>query len=454
MVRLGGDRGKPVRAALGMCLALMMVLAASCSSTSSSSAAGSSEGILEVNVTNDPTREHGQPVVIANPRDPNNLVLLSIAHHPQEPQSPDRWRCLAAFSTDRGATWTQAAWPLGDQPMCGDPYLDVDREGRFFLAFNRLGCAAAPGTGTTSGCPGATSHVGVSRSLDGGRTWSPPVNTTATIGTTPRLRVDFATGHVYAVGGDGQISPHAVSVSSDHGLTFAPRAPLPPQAFGNQIAVYDGILVTATTQNVVERRIVPVSPVFWVSTDEGRSFIQRPVTNSQGTPVAPPSGPMRPDPAAAGTAGGNFMTDPIPWVSADTTRRGRFALMLPRDDTFEVYVTENSGESWTGPTVINAPGGDRPWIEFGPTGLLGVMWRTRAVDVYSVLSCDHGRTFTAPMRVNQATQPPGNAGPGGEWSRILPYARDVYVTWADGRTGGASEAIFARVPMAMYNCRR
>lgn len=453
MIQLG-DKTKAGHPALGVCLALaVMLMTASCSSTGSSTnvPARSSKGILEVNVTNDPSREHGQPVVIANPRDPDNLVLLSIKHHPQEPKSPDRWSCLAAYSTDRGATWTQVPWPLGDQPMCGDPYLDVDREGRFFLAFNRLGCNDASGSAKIAECGGRPNHLGVSRSLDGGRTWSPPVNTTATIGTTPRLRVDFATGHVYAVGGGGKISlPHAVSVSSDQGVTFAPRAPLPSQAFGNQIAVYDGILVTATTQEVVERSIKPVPPVFWVSTDEGRTFTPRPVTNSQGAPVAPPSGPMRPDPGA----GTGFMTDPIPWVSADPTRRGRFALMIPRDNTFEVYVTENSGESWTGPAVINAPGGDRPWIEFGPTGLLGVMWRTRAVDAYSVLSCDHGRTFIAPLRVNQKTYPPGNAGPGGEWSRILPYANDVFVTWADGRTGGASDAIFARVPTAMYRCPR
>ena len=109
--------------------------------------------------------------------------------------------------------------------------------------------------------------------------------------------------------------------------------------------------------------------IFSASHDDGQTFTCVPVTDSTDVPVAglPPQVPGDPSGGA----------DPAPWISADPTHSGRFAAMMRRDGNFEVYVTSNVGQAWTGPAVIPAADAFNPWIEFGSHGHLGVMWRAR-----------------------------------------------------------------------------
>jgi hypothetical protein len=129
--------------------------------------------------------------------------------------------------------------------------------------------------------------------------------------------------------------------------------------------------------------------------------------------------------------------------------------MIPRNDSFEVYLTSNAGRTWTGPSVIAAPGAAKPWIDFGANGNLGVMWRTLGgdmVNVYSAVSFDGGNSFSRPLKVNRTPHRYGFPGSGGdEWSRILIDQRYAYVTWSDARSpGGSIDAIIARVPLSLY----
>ncbi|MGX9883071.1 sialidase family protein [Streptomyces sp. NPDC002276] len=307
--------------------------------------------LREVDVTpGTPDRVNGQPVVAVNPKHPDNLVYAS-TDHIVGGGTLVRVECYAAFSTDDGRTWTRTAWPVSDNPQCGDPYLAVDSKGIFYLGWNQLGCPGDPDdpdgpiTGTCDGVPNA---LGVARSTDGGRTWSHAVDTPAVRAATPRLRVDTATDYVYAVGASpvGQPGPSAVTVSKDHGLTWTPVAELPDQPFGNEIAVHNGVLASATSEVVVGGvSVQPVNPVFEVSRDDGTTFTSFPVTDSAGNAVASPSGDLVPDTRL-------LASDPIPWVTADPARTDRFALLLPRGDNLEVYVTNNAGRMWTGPTVV------------------------------------------------------------------------------------------------------
>ncbi|MFG1923331.1 sialidase family protein [Cryptosporangium sp. NPDC048952] len=431
-------------AALGLALVLPLTTSAQASLPS---AAGGGAGSLEVNVTQASTLSNGQPIVAVNPKNPNNVVYISTDHTPATTTVRTQYHCYAAYSTNGGATWTRVAFPYGNRAECGDPYLAVDSQGTFYTAFNRLGCApGAPTESSPGGCGGAPNHVGVARSTDGGRTWSTPVDTPLLIATTPRLRVDAATDKVYAVGTlTPAPSPHAVTISSDRGRTWTtPTTTLPDQAFGNQIAVGHGILMTGTCLKVVNNTsIEPTTVTIAVSRDGGKTFTSSLLTDSKGATVAPPSGSTVPSQAL-------LASDPIPWVSADPTKAGRFAVMIPRGDTFEVYVTENAGTKWTGPTVISAPGAFRPWIDFGARGALGVMWRTQPdVDVFSTVSFDHGKTFSPTVKVNKTTQPYFK-GEGDEFSRILVTDKYAYVTWADARSGGQLDGIVGRVPLALY----
>jgi hypothetical protein len=125
--------------------------------------------------------------------------------------------------------------------------------------------------------------------------------------------------------------------------------------------------------------------------------------------------------------------------------------MLPRDGAFEVYVTDDAGKTWNGPAIINAADENRPWINFGLNGGLGVMWRTNAVDAYAVYSFDSGKTFSKPVKVNSATYPAADSNsPGDDWSTINSDNDFVYVAWPDGRNGQTIDGILARVPLALF----
>jgi hypothetical protein len=385
------------------------------------------------------------------------LVFLSTADN-EAATGLAVFQCFLAYSTDSGAMWTSVDFPLGDAGGCGNPALAVDSHGIFYIAFNLLG-------GT------APLALGVVRSLDGGRTWSDPVVTPLQVSASPRLIVDTATDYVYAEGSSATpVGPlQAISVSTDHGLTWSPKAPLPDlsaQGLGNQVAVHDGILATAAAQEIVGQTLMTTHPTFWVSFDNGKTWTSHPLTDREGTLVSKPTGNLVPNVA---TIGEQSTTDPIPWVSADPTHSGRFAVMVPRGDDLEVYITKDAGQRWTGPTVIAAPNAYKPWIGFGPTGLLGVAWRTvssfapggmpplipaptATIDAYSAVSFNGGRSFSAPLRVNHTTEPAGRRIEGGDkHSSIVFGGKYVYVTWSDGRTGGWIDGIMSRVPLSLYN---
>lgn len=401
------------------------------------------EKILEINMTNTPDFKEGQPAVAINPKNPKNLVFTSTIFLPHPGLYPTG-ECFLAHSQDQGQTWTRVPWPLGDRPQCGEPNVAVDAKGTFYILNNQVG---------PDSTANETNSVVVSRSLDGGRTWSGPVKTPLVLSGAPKLRVDAATGKVYAVGGLEWQYPSAVSVSADRGQTWGPSRVIPgprpcvvvspqrPPACGypgRQLAVHDGILVSASQESIV---------TLHVSRDDGQTWTDLPVTDGKGTPVPAGSGPLLPVPQQRGAA------DPIPWVSADPSQSGRFAVMVPREANLEVYVTKDAGKTWTGPAVIAAPDAQRPWMDFGPKGYLGVMWRTTAVDAFSVVSFDHGRSFSAPVKVNRETVPAAHAGPPGDrWSWIALDDKYAYVTWSDGRDNDLTEldAIFSRVPLSLY----
>jgi hypothetical protein len=407
---------------------------------------GSSGGrILEVNVKNNPARMHGQPQIAIDPKHLNDLVFMSTADDLSvtDTTDPNFYKCFLAYSNNSGATWTQVAFPYGDAVGCGNPQLAVDSQGYCYVDYNLLGGTAPVAEGVT-------------RSLDGGRTWSAPVATPLGLSDGPRLVVDSATDYLYAEGapvpgGTGVGNLPAISVSKDHGLTWSAAQSLPAaawQGFGNQVAVHDGILVTANAESVVDNgtAVVTVNPTFYVRSDQGKNWVTRPVTDGKGNPVAPPSGSLVPTPDTTQTN-----TDPLPWVAEDPAKAGRFAVMVPSGSNLDVYVTSNSGKTWAGPTVIAAPNVFKPAISFGSTGVLGVAWRTTAVDAYSAVSFNDGRTFSKPLRVDHTTEPAGTRYEGGDkYSHITIDGTYAYITWSDGRTGGDVDGIMSRVPLSLY----
>jgi len=169
-------------------------------------------------------------------------------------------------------------------------------------------------------------------------------------------------------------------------------------------------------------------------------------------------------------------------VAADPGRPGQYAIGVLNGSGahLSVLVTDDGGETWSEPHTIpeTAQGADfKQWMDYGPTGVLGYMWKKRrddvstppppsfsplvgqtwgaAFDVYAAISCDGGTTWLPPVRVNAQTSP---SGPNGfdDLSYLAMDAHDAHLVWGDRRnitritnapTGvGGLQVYYGRVP--------
>jgi hypothetical protein len=428
--------------------------------------AAADDEILEIKISENPYWHHGNPEIEMNPLNPDNLVFCSTATTPWD----QTWHFSMAnalwYSEDRGKTWTQAAFPFGVYPGSGVTTLSVDSEGTFYTYSNSLRAPDPKDDRLASRInPGLFSY-----SKDGGKTWAEPLESPFVTTGHPGSRVDKATGKFYAVAakrGQWQL-PMYVSVTSDLGKTWSepqrfkyPTRVHPDNHFegfpGNNIAVHAGILATTHQESLTDPNVDEFVR-FTYSLDDGVTWENLPVqvTDRDGNLV-----PV----AAADTQlldyglGPFHGSDPLPYISADPSKEGRFAILLPRDlgklnnndiVGLEVYVTEDIGKTWIGYTIV-ATDACRPWVEFSNSGVLGVMWRTHHVHCFAAVSFDHGATFSQPLRFDKEAQPVGDSGTQSDyWSRIAIDEEYVHVGWADCRTGGALSAIYGRAPLTAF----
>jgi hypothetical protein len=420
--------------------------------------------VLERDVTNTDVFAGGEPEIAVNPLNPKNLVYVSTAYKyvhvdaagqtvDLTPGSQiltngifDSQHCFIAFSDDGGETWTPGKYPNGDRPACGDPMVAAGPDGTFYVGQDWMGSSVTPLLPSSSGdvIPGAYENdVAYLSSRDGGRTWQRygssssepghdmPVETGTEVDR-PFFRVDMARpSQLYSQSGGFSQNPRMLATSKDHGRTWSAGVPFP----GSHLAVYDGIVATADQAGGVAVPLVgPFLPstggttglVLDVLNTDGKTYTSHPVTDSAGHPVSGGSGD---------------------WVSADPTQRGRFAVMQQRGDTYEVYVTPNAGATWTGPLKIAAPAAAKPWMDYGPSGVLGVMWKDTAEGkVLSVIS--NGGTFSKPLQVNSEAHE-FTSGLGDDLSWITFDKKHAYLGWGDTRNGYC-HGYFAKVALSEY----
>ena len=194
------------------------------------------DAVVEVNLTDSPDRKDGEPNLVINPTDPNNLVVIYASFLPGMILTDEAYNCHAKYSMDRGQTWTLVEpWPpegTGPFPDCGESVVKVDAHGTFYAGMNNLLNTGDVDTGLDANLDKAV-HI-VSRSEDGGRTWSVPVETFQIAGVV-KSRVDLATGKLYHSVSYGGLFPSAMTVSSDRGDTWAQPVTQP----GGQFAVHE-----------------------------------------------------------------------------------------------------------------------------------------------------------------------------------------------------------------------
>ncbi len=360
-----------------------------------------------------------------------------------------------SYSNNGGLSWKSVAPPIypsgGGQ---GDPALAAGPGGVFYYAHL---ASTAQGIST----------LGVTRSTDGGATWSPLVNATA--GTTNQLvshdkewiAVDNSNsryrGNVYL-----SWTRFTNIFTEDIGIAFARST-----NGGRTWSRYQLIGKPADNAGFVQASTIAVGPDGEVyvsyydtripgiavvkSTDGGETF---------GAPVAALG-----DPAGrfGRTLAGGF--ELFPGASIDVDRgagptRGRIYLTTTikpensRDEADVVLTTSaDGGATWSAPIRVSDESTDTDQfmssLAVMPGGLLGVMWYDRCndpannvlVDVYMTTSFDGGRTFSPNRRLTSSNWPFVPTPFGfrtayhGDYNQMSAGDAGFLVCWADDRSG-------------------
>jgi hypothetical protein len=311
-----------------------------------------------------------------------------------------------ARSTDGGKTWTQLPYPIGSQGYGLD------------LEFRGTGFNFAPNSG----------H---------------PVDTYDR----PFLAVDQSNGTVYISSQNILDHERFVTASTNKGDSWGPiyavDSPTYPQnSFAANIAVQNGVLAVSYAAAAPSGGCAASCLVFETSTDFGAHWTRNivPLVNAANPPMA--------------------------FVAADPTGHGRFALQVfdSTETVNQIYTTRDFGASWQGPTNVTEPGGNehfKPWLSFGPSGQLALVWRTwegtpnlsaTPYDVFVAVGRvqgANGAVFTSPMELGSPATPFGTGGGGDDFSQVQVDNQYVHAAWDDSRSG-LTQVEYARIPLSAF----
>ena len=427
------------------------------SAAQASAAPGDSppHGLLSspVNLTNNNGLRYGEPEIAVNPRDPDNIVYYVMsqqltysceaAANPNCVNDPLTGSAVGEFTTpgwisthvyvtfDRGRTWRDETPNLdrnaipaptevtdssgthvishGDLISRGDPMVTVTGDGTFYIGWDAmdLGTVFLPPGFMFGGrviCPAGgppcpihglvDGAIAVSKSTDGGRTWSTPTITGTGVDR-PWMTTDLATGTVYEASSGGihssmstgdpllpsaapGVTPDRYVVSTRDGVHWTQPQQLGGGGFsgsgGSTISSAKGVLAAgfhvpdgndaACQYFLSDPAALSPCTVFETSTDSGAHWSRHAV------------------PGLAEETGSVL-------VAADPVKRGTYTVAATDATTneFHVYVTRDAGVHWSGPAVVTDGSASCPavsvssckfksWIGYSPDGTLGLAWRS------------------------------------------------------------------------------
>jgi len=460
------------------------------------------------------TRGCGESQVSVNPRNPNEIAVAAMCQQNQNEgnfehnerefeRTPRATIAEFAWTRDRGLTWTVMEDPMRayfHRYRCLDPFSAFTPDGAMIL-----GCEAHfpenPGdeeainqvTGDDIEDYGGSAMIW---STDGGHTFSDPVQIMHSFmpkeilgpfvsyaqfgsqGDRPQVRVDLSNGYIY-VNGNSRASepPHyqtTFRVSKDRGRTwgmvYAVDSPEWP-GFGPGYDVADGIMGTAYIATSVPASFHASCPcrVFGASADQGKTFDRHLIPG--------------PPPAHAGFGPGGMI------VAANPRKKGEFSVFYSTNDTIESYLTEDSGKTWTHAPSIHGPQGTSVAMltaGYSPEGLLALAWRAlypvanpfprqpagdkgppsewtqprvfhdlpQKFEIYSTISRDGGKSFSAAYKVSTAISPGVSlrrsmSNLGSDFISVAVGPDFVHMSWFDDRAGFRG-TWYGRVPIADY----
>ena len=259
----------------------------------------------------------------------------------------------------------------------------------------------------------------------------------------PWLAVDQSTGTVYAAGHNLADHEAWVTASTNKARSFGAIYPIdsptyPSEGFSSSnIVAAHGVLAEA-----------------YAILASTRPDLSVPHIRDEHRPRSDIHTPHRSDSV-------NGSSSPEPFLAADSTVNGRFALTI-LDSTGkknQVYVSGDSGATWQGPAIVGeSPPNPRfkPWITFGTSGNLALVWRTQyangGYDVWAALGHD-AKAATRPFSVRPsesrsvaAPYPSGYAA-GDDFSWIITDAHYAHVGWGDSRNGPV-QVWYGRIPLS------
>ena len=450
-----------------------------------------------INVTNDPTHRYGEVQIAVNPKNPRNIVYADVqggmTYACQQEKRPEcevvqgkgfiiplsqargyftkvkDFSGIGLFASfDGGKSWRRATIPVPpiEHPGLtgvGDPSIAVTPDGTFYLSFDNMDWGSPEKVLPAGG-------IGVSKSTDGGKTWSRPV-LAGTPMDGPKIVADPNTGTVYVNSSTvlgplstgnpdtprGNLSTRWIASSKD-GVQWTK-----PQPSGGQASVSAAHQVVAAAFKTSSQK-----SMFGDANDEICGSAPKPCLIFQTSKDAGATWDRHfLPPAAAESSGGG--PGGGPHVAADPSKVGHYAVAIEmkNNTAFAVYETRDSGKTWSGPATFADDAPKRHYhvsINYSPDGVLGVVWQTQQpaetsaapaapaagaaqgppnstpqpFNVWAIISRDGGASFSAPLEVSDGTSPAPQAGiqgAGDDYACIVLDHDTAYVAWADWRSG-------------------
>lgn len=355
---------------------------------------------------------HNSPTVVRNPVRPENLAVSSRIDTPF-------FSCALHVSSDGGASWSQTAIPApaGEEAKCFAPDVAFSADGTLYLSFVTL-----------KGSGNVPNVVWVSTSKDGGRTLSDPVEVTGRLAFQVRLAADpdkprrvymtwLQADEVGTLKFTRTGNPIQVSRSDDGGVSWSDpvrvssasreRVVAPSPVVGPDGGLY--VLYTDMGEDRLdyagahEGKGGPPYPgtfrlVLARSRDDGATWDESMIEN----PVAPIQ---------------RFLVFLPAFPSVAVDRSGRvYAAFHDKplgDPDVWVWALDPGSSEWRGPTRVNdSRRGDGTWqylpkLAVSPDGRLDVLYYDRRLDATNIennvslqSSFDEGRSFTPALRLS------------------------------------------------------
>lgn len=407
-----------------------------------------------------------------NPLDSSNIIAAYNDDPDKGPGSFDTGPGLGlSYTTNTGSTWNTTHTPS----VWGhefDPAVTADTSGNVYVGFIS--------STTTWSWPKTNSGVFVSRSNDGGVSWSQPTTVEAFAGsgvtTVPFDDKDYVVCDTFASSPyknrlyitwqrdstDGVHSEIYSAYSVNQGTTFTAPLKVNDQpvsvSLGNApvpAVSPDGTLCVAWIDiDIVQANTtwVPGTIFFDKSTDGGGSF-------GQDTTVAVITA-VRKYPFSSPYS--TFRANSFPSIAVDPTNSNNVYIAYSADmggqgdaDYGDIYFVRSTdgGQTWSTPKKINddigTNGQFHPWVSVTPSGVVCVAWYDRRndvifppvdtdeLDIYFALSSDNGASFSSNVQINDQTIQLLNDPSAwmGEYLGLVTDSNYAYIAWTDTRNG-------------------